>query len=106
MRILLTGATGLVGQGVLRETLAHPGVSSVGLLGRRDEQRPMAPRDNLFSRLQQFDQVRPHLHLILPESSLPVQRNPIDNVSKYLSVSQNQSIEVPEHFHYLIFPEF
>jgi len=36
MRILLTGATGLVGQGVLRETLAHLGVSSVGLLGRRD----------------------------------------------------------------------
>lgn len=36
MRILLTGATGLVGQGVLRETLAHPGVSGVGLLGRRD----------------------------------------------------------------------
>lgn len=36
MRILTTGATGLVGQGVLRETLAHPNVSSVGLLGRRD----------------------------------------------------------------------
>lgn len=36
MRILITGATGLVGQGVLRETLAHPGVAGVGLLGRRD----------------------------------------------------------------------
>lgn len=36
MRILITGATGLVGQGVLREALAHPNVSRVGLLGRRD----------------------------------------------------------------------
>ena len=36
MRILITGATGLVGQGVLHETLAHPGVTQVGLLGRRD----------------------------------------------------------------------
>lgn len=36
MRILITGATGLVGQGVLHEMLAQPDVSSVGLLGRRD----------------------------------------------------------------------
>lgn len=36
MRILMTGATGLVGQGVLREALAHPAVSRVGVLGRRD----------------------------------------------------------------------
>ena len=35
MRILLTGATGLVGQGVLREVLAHPAVTRVGVLGRR-----------------------------------------------------------------------
>jgi len=35
MRILMTGATGLVGQGVLSEVLAHPGVTRVGLLGRR-----------------------------------------------------------------------
>lgn len=35
MRILLTGATGLVGQGVLRECLADPGVAHVTALGRR-----------------------------------------------------------------------
>ena len=36
MRILMTGATGLLGQGVLREVLAHPAVTRVGVLGRRD----------------------------------------------------------------------
>ena len=35
MRILLTGATGLVGQGVLRACLDDPGVTHVGALGRR-----------------------------------------------------------------------
>ena len=35
MRILLTGATGLVGQGVLRECLADPTVTHVAALGRR-----------------------------------------------------------------------
>ena len=35
MRILMTGATGLVGQGVLREVLADPRVTRVGVLGRR-----------------------------------------------------------------------
>ena len=35
MRILLTGATGLVGQGVLRECLRADDVSHVGALGRR-----------------------------------------------------------------------
>ena len=35
MRILIAGATGLVGQGVLHETLSHPGVDRIGLLGRR-----------------------------------------------------------------------
>ena len=41
MRILMTGATGLVGQGVLREVLLHPHVSGVGVLGRR----PLHSRD-------------------------------------------------------------
>ncbi|GHB95428.1 NAD-dependent epimerase/dehydratase family protein [Thermomonas carbonis] len=35
MRILLTGATGLVGQGVLHEVLADASVTHIGLLGRR-----------------------------------------------------------------------
>lgn len=35
MRILLTGATGLVGQGVLHEVLADAAVTRIGLLGRR-----------------------------------------------------------------------
>lgn len=35
MRILMTGATGLVGQGVLREALADPRVERIGVLGRR-----------------------------------------------------------------------
>lgn len=35
MRILMTGATGLVGQGVLHEMLAHPVVTRIGVLGRR-----------------------------------------------------------------------
>lgn len=35
MRILMTGATGLVGQGVLVEALARPDVSAVAVLGRR-----------------------------------------------------------------------
>lgn len=35
MRILMTGATGLVGQGVLHEVLARPEVAAIGLLGRR-----------------------------------------------------------------------
>ena len=41
MRILMTGATGLVGQGVLGEVLLHPHVSGVGVLGRR----PLHSRD-------------------------------------------------------------
>lgn len=35
MRILMTGATGLVGQGVLREALVDPRVERIGVLGRR-----------------------------------------------------------------------
>ena len=40
MRILLTGATGLVGQGVLRECLRAGDVSHVAALGRRPSGQP------------------------------------------------------------------
>lgn len=40
MRILMTGATGLVGQGVLKEILATTGVDRVGVLGRHPIQHP------------------------------------------------------------------
>lgn len=39
MRVLITGATGLVGQGVLHETLADAGVARVALLSRRTSGR-------------------------------------------------------------------
>ena len=53
MRILMTGATGLVGQGVLREVLLHPHVSGVGVLGRR----PLHSRDTrvLDLMVERFD---------------------------------------------------
>ena len=53
MRILMTGATGLVGQGVLREVLLHPHVSGVGVLGRR----PLHSRDTrvLDLTVERFD---------------------------------------------------
>ncbi len=53
MRILMTGATGLVGQGVLREVLLHPHVSGVGVLGRR----PLHSRDKrvLDLTVERFD---------------------------------------------------
>lgn len=67
MRILLTGATGLVGQGVLRECLRDPGVEHVVALGRRPSGRhdarlvdlviPDFVRDigSVEDRLQPFD---------------------------------------------------
>ena len=53
MQILMTGATGLVGQGVLREVLLHPHVSGVGVLGRR----PLHSRDTrvLDLTVERFD---------------------------------------------------
>ena len=40
MRILMTGGTGLVGQGVLMEVLADPSVSQVAVLGRHALRHP------------------------------------------------------------------
>ncbi len=66
MRILVTGATGLVGQGVLQECLRDPGVSEVLVLGRRSTGRIDAKLDEVLcpdfadlgaveARLQPFD---------------------------------------------------
>jgi uncharacterized protein YbjT (DUF2867 family) len=66
MRILLTGATGLVGQGVLRECLSDPGVTQVVALGRRPSGQTNAKLEELVvadfndlraveNRLQPFD---------------------------------------------------
>ncbi len=49
MRILIAGATGLVGQGVLHETLSHPGVDRIGLLGRRSAGRADPRIDELLA---------------------------------------------------------
>ena len=48
MRILIAGATGLVGQGVLHETLCHPGIDRIGLLGRRSAGRADPRIDELW----------------------------------------------------------
>ena len=53
MRILIAGATGLVGQGVLQETLSHPGIDRIGLLGRRSVGRADPRIDEL--RVPGFD---------------------------------------------------
>ena len=57
MRILMTGATGLVGQGVLAEALAHPAVTRVAVLGRR----PLAHADPRVVDLvvERFDELGP-----------------------------------------------
>jgi len=55
MRILMTGATGLVGQGVLLETLAHPDVSHVAVLGRREIRQDDPRVDNLL--VERFDEL-------------------------------------------------
>lgn len=66
MRILVTGATGLVGQGVLQECLRDPGVSGVVALGRHATGRSDTKLDEILCpdfadlsavehRLQPFD---------------------------------------------------
>src|SRR5690606_37794096 len=55
MRILMTGATGLVGQGVLLETLAHPEVSHVAVLGRREIRQDDPRVENLL--VERFDEL-------------------------------------------------
>jgi len=57
MRILMTGASGLVGQGVLREALADPTVSSVTVLARRDLAHPDSRVEALL--VDRFDDLQP-----------------------------------------------
>jgi uncharacterized protein YbjT (DUF2867 family) len=53
MQILMTGATGLVGQGVLQEILASPAVTRIGLLSRHSIELA-DPRIDLL-KVEQFD---------------------------------------------------
>lgn len=64
MRILLTGASGLVGQGVLREALADPGVTHVSALVRQ----PLPVADARLSLLQvaAFDALEPVADALAP----------------------------------------
>ena len=64
MRILMTGATGLVGQGVLTEVLAHPGVSRVAVLGRRALGHPDPRVEDLV--VERFDELDAVLERMAP----------------------------------------
>ncbi|RYD90301.1 MAG: oxidoreductase [Sphingobacteriales bacterium] len=56
MRILIVGATGLVGQGVLLATHGHPGIASVALLSRSPV--PNAPPQARLMRVEDFSSAR------------------------------------------------
>lgn len=63
MRILITGATGLVGQGVLDECLRDPQVTGVVALGRRPSGRTDAKlRELSCPDFTDLDAVEPELH--------------------------------------------
>ena len=64
MRILLTGGTGLVGQGVLAEALADPRVSKVGVLGRRALAHADARVEDIV--VEGFDQLAPVADRLAP----------------------------------------
>lgn len=64
MRILMTGATGLVGQGVLAEALADPDVTRVAVLGRRALGHP-DPRVRDLP-VERFDALGPVLDRLAP----------------------------------------
>lgn len=57
MRILVTGATGLVGQGVLRECLLDPAVTHVVALGRRPTGQSHDKLENVV--VDDFSQLNP-----------------------------------------------
>lgn len=64
MRILMTGATGLVGQGVLVEVLADPRVSAVAVLGRRALAHPDPRVEDLV--VERFDALEGVLGRLAP----------------------------------------
>jgi uncharacterized protein YbjT (DUF2867 family) len=65
MRVLIVGASGMVGQGVLRECLAAPDVSDVIVLGRsRIESAPPKLRQLVQDDLFDLTQVEPELRVI------------------------------------------
>ncbi len=64
MRIVMTGATGLVGQGVLVEALAHPDVSKVAVLGRNALAHPDLRVEDLV--VERFDELTPVLDRLAP----------------------------------------
>ena len=64
MRILMTGATGLVGQGVLHELLASDDVTRVAVLGRRAFTHPDPRVEHLL--VERFDALDPVLDRLAP----------------------------------------
>lgn len=63
MRLVLTGANGLVGQGVLRECLADAGVERVAALGRHASgQQDPRLQDVLVEDFARLEAVEPRLH--------------------------------------------
>lgn len=64
MRILVTGGTGLVGQGVLVEALADARVANVGVLGRRPLAHPDARVEDIV--VAGFDHLAPVLDRLAP----------------------------------------
>src|SRR3569832_927931 len=62
MRVILFGATGMVGQGVLRECLLDPGVESVLAIGRSPSgQRHVKLREILHGNFFDFSSLEPQL---------------------------------------------
>ena len=64
MRILMTGATGLAGQGVLHELLAGDDVTRVAVLGRRAFTHPDPRVEHLL--VERFDALDPVLDRLAP----------------------------------------
>ena len=64
MRILMTGATGLVGQGVLAELLASDTVTHVAVLGRRAFAHPDTRIEHLL--VERFDALEPVAERMAP----------------------------------------